>query len=161
MSAARSTALRGAPPPGGPLNPEFRHAIEKLAEQAREEDLRAADELRNRTKRRPVQKFIRAGLVLIALQAALFIYLYTQQKPAAVHPVALAPPTTCSGAINRTHWRLVAYLNREGHTPATLEELVPNYMERLPADPVTGKPLEYRTDGTHFTVSCPGRTGRR
>jgi hypothetical protein len=152
--------MRGAPPPGGPLNPDFRHAIEALAEQAREEDLRAAEELRKRNKPRPVQRFIYVGLLLITLQSALFIYLYTRGKPAVVRPVAVAAPTTCSGAVSRAYWQVVAYLDHEGHPPVKLEDLLPNYLDKLPADPVSGKPLDYTTDGTRFTLRCPGRGGR-
>jgi hypothetical protein len=157
MAVAHSSAVRGSPPPGGPLNPDFRHAIKELAEQARAEDLQAAEELRNRKKPRPVQKFIQIGLVLIALQSAVFAYLYVHQKPIVVQPAKVAPPKTCSAAVNRTYWKVVAFLTDKGHPPTKLEELLPAYVDKLPADPLTGKPLEYMTDGTRFTLRCPGR----
>lgn len=160
MSPARSSTKRSAPPPGGPLNPEFRHAIAKLAEQARDEDLRAAEELKNRKKPRPIQKFIRIGLVFVALQSALFVYLYSHQKRGVVLSATVAPPKTCSSAVNRTYWRVVAFLTDKGHPPEKLEELLPAYVDKLPADPLTGKPLEYKTDGKQFTLRCPG-TGPR
>lgn len=133
--------------------------IGKLAKQARDEDLRAAEELRKRSARRPIRKFIRIGSALIALEAALFVYLYTRQKPAAPPPViSVEPPKNCSGAVNRAYWQVVAFLSQEGHPPANLDELLPKYAAKLPSDPFSGKPLEYATDGTHFTLRCPGPT---
>ena len=146
---------RSAPPPGDPRHGNFSNAIHRLARQARQEDLRAEEELRKRGERRPFQKFIRVGLVLIALQGALFAYLYARQThvvtPASV---AAAPPKTCNAAINRAYWKVVAYLADHGHPPQKLEDLVGSYVEQLPFNPVTGTPLVYSTDGDRFTIRC-------
>jgi hypothetical protein len=148
---------RSAPVPGDPLHRDFSHAIHRLARHARREDLRAEEELRKRSERRPIQVFIRVGLVLIALQGALFAYLYARQKPVArSESVPLAPPKTCNAAINRAYWKVVAYIADHGHPPQKLEDLVGSYIEQPPFDPVTGKPLVYSTDGDRFTVRCAG-----
>jgi hypothetical protein len=43
-----------------------------------------------------------------------------------------------------------------GQTPATLNELVPWYLESVPTDPFTGMPLHYRTDTTRFVTYSVG-----
>jgi hypothetical protein len=145
------------PPPGGPLPPDFGKAIHQLARQAREEDLRAEEELRKRGERRKIRTFIRLGLALITLEVALYVYLHERQKYAvATKPAAAVAsrPKTCTAATNRAYWEVVAYVADHGHPPATLAELVGPYVDRLPFDPVSGKPLEYSTDGDRFTIRC-------
>jgi hypothetical protein len=44
----------------------------------------------------------------------------------------------------------------EGRLPQSLEELVPGYMEAVPADPFDGRPLKYRTLKTGFVVYSIG-----
>jgi len=148
---------RPTPIPGDPLNPDFSNAIHRLARHARREDLRAEEELRGRGERRPIQEIIRVGLVLIALQGVLFAYLYAHLKPETrSESVPLAPPKTCNAAINRAYWKVVAYVADHGHPPQQLENLVGSYIEQLPIDPVTGKPLVYSTDGDRFSIRCAG-----
>jgi hypothetical protein len=150
-------------PPGGPINPEFRQAIGQLAEQAREEDRRAWAEAHKPS--RPISTIIRIGMVLIFLQGFLYLYLYTKQK----REVAVAPPATrlilpsnsCSSTLHKTYWHVVAYVRDHGHPPASLEELVGKYVDKLPADPATGKPLQYSAAGKSFEVRCPGAATAR
>jgi hypothetical protein len=155
-------------PPGRPFPPELKSEIRRLARELREGDLRAEEESRARTQPRPIQRFIRAGAVLIALQTALLAYLYLRQNAAAkTQASAPAPPTTCQAAVNRAYWKVVAYVSDHGRPPAKLEELVGSYVERLPFDPVTRAPLAYWTDGNQFSIRCSdsapqsaGTTGR-
>jgi len=156
MSAPMQIVPRASAPPGGPFSPDFHDAIHELAQQARDEDLRAAADLRKRTSHRPIQKFIRLGMVLIALQAVVFVYLYSQSNRRIVAPVvtrSLFPKNNCSAVLYRTYWKVVAYFREQGHPPANLSDLV---LEQPPFDPITGKPLVYRTDGERFTLQCPG-----
>jgi hypothetical protein len=151
---------RPAPVPGAPLHPDFSNAIHRLARHARREDLRAEEELRRRSERRPVHKFIRIGLGLIALQGVLLAYLYARQKSVVPKSASAAPaaPKTCDAAIKRAYWRVVAYLADHGHPPQKLEDLVGPYVEQLPFDPVTGKPLVYSTHEDRFTIRCADAT---
>ena len=48
----------------------------------------------------------------------------------------------------------MAYLADHGHPPQKLEDLVGSYVEQLPVDPVTGKPLVYSTHEDRFTIRC-------
>src|SRR5262249_40904831 len=125
--------MRSAPIPGDPLHPDFSNVIHRLARQVRREDLRAEEELRKRSERRPIQKFIRIGLVLIAQGGGFFAYLSARQKTTAVTKsasVAQAPPKTCDAAINRAYWRVVAYVADHGHPPRKLEDLIGSYIEQ-------------------------------
>ncbi len=144
-------------PPGGPLPDDFRDAIHGLSEQAREED-RRADDARKRAAKRPFSRFVKVGLALIVAQGALLAVLYRyHEKPVATQQQikSILPVNSCNALVNKTYWKVVAYLREEGHPPAHLDDLVPKYLERLPLDPVTGKPLSYSTDGAHFQVRCP------
>jgi hypothetical protein len=146
-----------AAPPGGPLPDDFRDAIHGLAEQARAEDRQASD-ARKRVAKRPFSRFVKVGLALIVAQSALLFVLYHyQEKTVGTRQgiKSILPANSCNALVNKTYWKVVAYLREEGHPPAHLDDLVPKYLERLPLDPVTSKPLSYSTDGTRFQVRCP------
>jgi hypothetical protein len=64
------------------------------------------------------------------------------------------------------HERLLAielalrcYDSEQGHAPTGLEQLVPNYIQRVPSDPFTGRPLIYRPQGTNWLVYSVGEDG--
>jgi hypothetical protein len=145
--------------PGSLPDVKVRRALRDLAKQAREDDLKAENQARRRIRRRPVSMLIRVGLVLIATQIALFAYLYTaaqleqQAEQAAEKPAA----TNCETVRHRTYWKVVAYMRDEGHPPASFEQLLGKYIDKLPTDPVTGNALLYSTDGVQrFELECPG-----
>jgi len=146
------------PPPDGATSEEFREAIIGLAKQARDEDLRAEAEAKDRLKRTKFGRFVRIGLALIALQGALYVFLTTQAPSATKRKVvgseSVFPENTCNAVLYRTYWKVVAYIRAEGHPPTTLEQMLGKYLEKLPTDPVKGKPLVYSTDGTKFDLRC-------
>lgn len=45
------------------------------------------------------------------------------------------------------------YKNQHGAFPDKLEELAPGILKAIPVDPVSGKPFEYRSIGSSFTIS--------
>jgi hypothetical protein len=154
-----------APPPGGPLPADFRHTIHKLAEQARAEDLKAEEELRKRAEKKPFSRFVWVGATLIVLQLALLAVLYMNGRKEAVRSKqalrTMLPANGCNATAYTTYWKIVSYIRAEGHPPAKLDDLIPKYMENLPFDPVSGKPLEYATDGQKIQLSCPGQHSAR
>jgi|GEM_PF-1838394 len=56
-------------------------------------------------------------------------------------------------ALGTTALALKRYRCEKGHYPRKLEELVPEYLEKLPPCPFTGKPLHYESDGKDFELS--------
>jgi hypothetical protein len=62
----------------------------------------------------------------------------------------------CPSAVYRTYWKVVEYMKDHQHPPASVDQLVGKYLDKLPFDPVTGKPLRYSTDGKRFELRCPG-----
>ncbi len=50
---------------------------------------------------------------------------------------------------------LKCYRSEKGVYPDALEKLVPEYLEKLPVCPYTGKPLIYESDGATFKFSLP------
>ena len=65
-----------------------------------------------------------------------------------------------------THERLLAselalrgYQLEQGHPPARLDELVTNYLSKVPQDPFTGQPLIYRPQGTNWLLYSVGPDG--
>lgn len=139
---------------------DFHHAIGDLAQQAREDDRRVEEEAARRARPSPYARFIRIGLALIALQGALFVYLYVRAPhPAAIKHVTtrdLFPKNDCNAALYRAYWKIVAFWKDQGSPPASLDQLLGKYFQELPVDPVSGKPLEYSTDGRRFELRCPG-----
>lgn len=64
-------------------------------------------------------------------------------------------------ALGTTGLALKRYRCEKGHYPQKLEELVPEYLEKLPHCPTNGKPPHYETDGKEFELRLddptPGR----
>jgi len=158
-------AASPSPLPGGPLHPEFRNTIRNLANQAREDDQRAAEEARKRQRRRSFSRFVAVGLTLITLELASLAFFYyrtgrgVEIKKATVQ--SRFAPGSCNAIVFNTYWKVVRYLKENDHPPASLNDLVPKYLGKVPFDPVTGKPLEYSTNGHHFNLNCPGASTAR
>jgi hypothetical protein len=51
---------------------------------------------------------------------------------------------------------LCQYRHDHGHVPSQLEELVPSYLQELPKDRFSGKPLVYRPKNHHFMLYSVG-----
>ena len=150
-------------PPGGPARPDFHNAISELAALARKEDLAAADDARRKANERPVSRFIRFGCVLIAIQLVCLgvLYIRSQQLVTPTQRTPIVLRDDCPSAVYRTYWKVVEYIKDHEQPPANIGELVGKYLDKLPADPVSGKPLQYSTDGKHFALHCPGARGSR
>jgi len=54
---------------------------------------------------------------------------------------------------------VAAFRADSGTLPETLDDLVPDYMPELPADPWTGEPLKYRPEGDGYTLYSVGPDG--
>jgi hypothetical protein len=54
---------------------------------------------------------------------------------------------------------LRCYRFDRGRPPARLEELLPNYLTRVPSDPFSGQPLVYRAKGTNWLLYSVGVDG--
>ena len=64
----------------------------------------------------------------------------------------------------RLELALKCYRSEKGKYPASLRELVPLYLEKIPPDPVTGKSVAYSSDGKDFKLSLavsPGDSNSR
>lgn len=51
------------------------------------------------------------------------------------------------------------YQSEQGHAPADLGQLVPKYLQRVPLDPFSDKPLIYRPQGTNWLLYSIGEDG--
>ena len=51
---------------------------------------------------------------------------------------------------------LRCYQSEQGHPPARLDDLVPNYLSKVPQDPFSGQPLIYRAQGTNWLLHSAG-----
>ena len=54
---------------------------------------------------------------------------------------------------------LKCFRSEKGKYPASLRELVPAWLEKIPPDPVTGKSIVYSSDGKDFKFSLAARPG--
>jgi hypothetical protein len=153
-----------APLPGGPL-PDFRETIQDLAKQARQEDRRAEEDARKSRRHKSFSRFVGIGLLLIALELVSLTVLSRYQPGVAVKkppPRSRFGTGSCNAIFFDAYWKVVKYIKDNDHPPASLKDLVPSYLDKLPFDPVTGKPLEYSTRGDQFHLNCPGaRTAGR
>jgi hypothetical protein len=160
-----ASSMSSPAPPGGPAHPDFHNAISELAALARKEDFEAADDARRKANERPLSRFIRFGCVLIAIQVVCLGVLYIRGRglvsPAATKQANIVLRDDCPSAVYRTYWKVIEYMKEHQQPPASIDELVGKYLDKLPADPVSGKPLQYSTDGKHFELHCPGARGSR
>jgi general secretion pathway protein G len=58
---------------------------------------------------------------------------------------------------------IAAFHEKEGHYPRSLDELIPNYIRRIPVDPVTHDPWRVTTEESvaprnDFTTAAPAKT---
>jgi hypothetical protein len=54
---------------------------------------------------------------------------------------------------------LHSYQSEQGHSPARLEQLAPQYLASVPSDPFSGRPLVYRPQGNNWLVYSVGEDG--
>ena len=54
---------------------------------------------------------------------------------------------------------LRSYQSEQGHPPARLDELVTNYLSRVPQDPFSGKSMIYRPQSTNWLLYSVGEDG--
>ena len=54
---------------------------------------------------------------------------------------------------------LRCYLTDKARVPARLEDLVPDYLSKVPQDPFTGQAMIYRPQGTNWLVYSVGEDG--
>jgi hypothetical protein len=54
---------------------------------------------------------------------------------------------------------LRCYQSERGRVPMGLEQLVPHFLQRVPADPFSGRPLIYDPTGTHWLLYSVGEVG--
>jgi hypothetical protein len=51
------------------------------------------------------------------------------------------------------------YQSEQGRAPTELEQLVPKYLQRVPLDPFSGRPIVYRPQGTNWLLYSVGEDG--
>ena len=54
---------------------------------------------------------------------------------------------------------LRCYQSEQGRAPTSLEQLVPQYLQRVPSDPFSGRPVIYRPQGTNWLSYSVGEDG--
>lgn len=54
---------------------------------------------------------------------------------------------------------LRCYESEQGRAPRSLEQLVPQYLQRVPSDPFCGRPMLYRPQGTNWLLYSVGEDG--
>lgn len=67
----------------------------------------------------------------------------------------IAQKSRRSIVMGTTGLALKLYRAEHGQYPGSLDQLVPEYLEKLPVSPISGKPLVYQSDGKSFTLSLP------
>jgi hypothetical protein len=139
---------------------DFEIEIDRLAAAARQENDQRGKSRGGRGDGRRPSWLILVGLGLVALEAGSLgiFYMLRMREVSTQRPPQpkIATQRDCAGEVHRAYWKIVSYVRDRGRPPASLAELVPDYVPKPPADPKTGSPLEYSTDGTHFAVRCAG-----
>ncbi len=58
-----------------------------------------------------------------------------------------------------TELALRCYQSEEGHAPMALAQLAPKYVQLVPLDPFSGRPMIYRLQGTNWLLYSVGEDG--
>jgi hypothetical protein len=141
------------------LNDDFREQIEYLADRAGEERARIAEESAPAKLRRPIRNFIWFGIIAGALELSLLGY-FSMQETGEVEshraaPNPLSARQDCEGESFRLSQKVIAYARANGgHAPKTLQALIPEYLDKVPVDPLTRLPLKYSLSGNTFRIEC-------
>lgn len=70
--------------------------------------------------------------------------------------------TECLARMVRLAYAVAAYAaNHKRHYPASLDELIPDYLQEIPADPFTGRPIAYQLRKNGFSLSSLGADGKQ
>jgi hypothetical protein len=77
--------------------------------------------------------------------------------PAADRCAAAAEEADAWRHLGRLALALEAYRIKKGNYPATLDDLVPDFLPRVPADPLDGQPLRLKRDGKDLLLYSIGR----
>ena len=146
------------------MSDDFREQIEYLADRAGEERARIADEARPPRLRSPLRKFIIFGAVIAVLEVLLLVYQSSvETKELSTHyaPNPLLTRQDCVGERYRVSRAILAYMQVHQTAPPSLDALVPEYLPKLPVDPITKLPLTYRKLKRGAQLDCPPQQAAR
>lgn len=142
-----------------PAQSAFQKEIDRLANGASAEILKAAPRVTSPSRRR-FSLLVRTGVGLILAEVVLLLVQFRisqHQAPTIGTPLAspLIAGNDCRAELYTTYRGIVRYERANGRPPLALGELVGRYLDRLPADPKTGQSLVYASDGLRFSLRCP------
>ena len=145
------------------MQADFQKEIDRLADGAFAEIKKAGPAPKPRFRRR-FSFLVWTGVVLIFAEAVLLLFqIRVAQQQAAVGTPLLSHliyGNDCRSVMYATYRGIVRYERENGKPPKALGELLGKYLDRLPADPETGRSLVYSSDGMRFSLSCPENTTR-
>lgn len=103
-----------------------------------------------------LKQILVVGGALVVVQLALLFYFQGQQKPVTASEAIQKAISKIDDPQKRDQLRVQAavrlYQAQNQKLPAKLDDLVPLFLDRLPRDPQTGEPFEYRVTGQSFTI---------
>lgn len=108
-----------------------------------------------REKIAPFKKFLAIGLILIAAQLAFIWYYSPPGKNKDQKAVIQQAMKKVSGFNDERRVSLAIQMYRTQHTgklPDNLNQLVPEFLDSVPIDPVTGQPLAYKVESGKFNI---------
>ena len=112
----------------------------------------------------PVQRFAIIGVCLIGLEGVIYAFFPTPHPPSAKDAIAKAIDQVGNQVDDQRREQLRIQIAVQqyqvangGKPPATLDLLVPTFLERIPLDPTTQKPFEYRVENNKAFVGPGGQ----
>lgn len=145
------------------MQADFQKEIDRLAVGAVAEIKKAGPVPKPRFRRR-FSILVWTGVVLIFAEAVLLLFqIRVSQQQAAVGTPLLSHliyGNDCRAVMYATYRGIVRYERENGKPPKALDELLGKYLDRLPADPATGRSLVYSSDGMRFSLGCPENARR-
>jgi hypothetical protein len=134
------------------LSREDAHIVLTDLEKVDADHVRWADVLRD--ERHYVRYQVRNRLNPILWVMSWWQTRQAMEKGETKHRIVVAHERLLAGEL-----ALRAYQSEQGRVPARLDDLVTNYLSKVPQDPFTGKPLIYRPQGTNWLLYSVGADG--
>ncbi|MBX7138971.1 MAG: pilus assembly protein PilP [Oligoflexia bacterium] len=110
-------------------------------------------------RRTIIKNAITIGAVLAAIQIGIVAYYKSTSKKVPIRQAinervdAMKDLPAPMREMRRIQLALNDYkMNNGGKIPADLKQLIPTYFDSVPNDPSTGKPFEYRVEGTRYLL---------
>jgi len=109
-----------------------------------------------------IRKFVTVAIILIALQVGFLLVFRDGDSPKTSREAISKAIDKQTGGLSNTRREMMKvqaaladFRAKNNRFPAALQELSPVYFEKVPVNPTSGEPFEYRIEGVSYRLGSP------